>query len=137
MPYGADERGDVAPTAPASSAHRITLSDHVEPVCKTSPSEPRFGTGTFNYRSKPTISPLCRFQTSASYGARHWLPATIYSWPGSSRTAEVAPSQTATNILDWLPLNYGSNRPWQNRDKTLRFDLTWVAVERKADSPSC
>ena len=27
------------------------------------------------------------------------------------------------------------NRPWQNRDKTPRVDLLWVAFERKADSP--
>jgi hypothetical protein len=29
------------------------------------------------------------------------------------------------------------SRPWQNRDKTPRVEQTWVAFERKADSPSC
>ena len=27
--------------------------------------------------------------------------------------------------------------PWQNRDKTPGVEVTWVAFERKADSPSC
>jgi hypothetical protein len=30
-----------------------------------------------------------------------------------------------------------ASRPWQNRDKILRTERSWVAFERKADSPSC
>jgi hypothetical protein len=31
----------------------------------------------------------------------------------------------------------GRHGPWQNRDRTIRGEGTWVAFERKADSPSC
>ncbi|MEO8096092.1 MAG: hypothetical protein ABI811_00200, partial [Acidobacteriota bacterium] len=30
-----------------------------------------------------------------------------------------------------------AHHPWQNRDKTPPVEPTWVAFERKADSPSC
>jgi hypothetical protein len=36
-----------------------------------------------------------------------------------------------------LTASENGRTPWQNRDKTFRVEPSWVAFERKADSPSC